>query len=148
MAARSAETVRFFSAASLAMRSFSRRSRSALSSTGAGAGAGSAAGSAGWGAGSSGAAFPPPATAKAAAGKSISREGGRIITPHSWVGGDGGPAEAARPRGKPGRTWGPQLPDSAGFDIDDPDLTTATAIGDERDMPAVWRPGWVFVPAG
>src|SRR6185312_3078320 len=147
MAARSAETARARSAASLAIRSRSRRSRSALSSTGAGSGEGEGAG-VGSGAGSSGAAFPPQATANAAAVKSISRDGARIITPRSWVGNGGGPPEAARPRRKPSGAWRCQLPDPAGFNIDDPDLTTAAAVGDESYMPAVGGPGWVFVPAG
>src|ERR671921_1044237 len=146
MAARSAVTARAFSAASRAIRSRSRRSRSALSSTGSGADVGAGAG-VGSGAGSSGAALPPQATANAAAVKSISRDGARIITPKSWVGNGSGAPETARPRGKPGGAWSAQLPDSAGFDIDDPDLAPATAIGDERDVPAIWGPGGVFVPA-
>src|SRR3954467_2469800 len=131
MAARSAATARARSEASLAIRSRSRRSRSALSSAGAGAGGGAAAG-VGSGAGSSGAAFPPQATAKAEAAKSISRDGARIMTPKSWGGNDGGPPEAARPRRKPGGTWRRQLPDSAGFNIDDPDLAATAPVGDER----------------
>src|ERR671915_542307 len=146
MAARSAETARPRSAASLANRSRSSRSRSALSSTGSGAGVGAGAG-VGSGAGSSGADLPPQATANAAAVKSISRDGARIITPKSWVGNGSGAPETARPRGKPGGAWSAQLPDPAGFDINDPDLTPATAIGDERNVPAVGGPGWVFVPA-
>src|SRR6185503_334632 len=117
------------------------------SSTGVGAGAGSATG-VGSGAGSSGADFPPQAPVNAAAAKSISREGARIITPQSWVRNDGGPPEAAGPRRKPSGVWSLQLPYPAGFDNDDPDLTTAASIGDESDMPAVGRPGWVFIPAG
>src|SRR3954453_20616198 len=147
MAARSAETARPRSAASLAIRSRSRRSRSALSSTGAGVGSGAAAG-VGSGAGSSGAAFPPQATANAEAAKSISRDGARIMTPRSWVGNNGGPPEAARPRRKPSSAWGTQLPDSAGFNIDDPDLAAAPAIGYEGEVAAIRSPGWIFVSAG
>src|SRR3954462_15117466 len=147
MAERSADTVRAFSAASRSIRSFSNRSRSALSSTGSGVGVGAAVG-VGSGAGSSGAAFPPQATANAAAVQSISRDGARIITPKSWVGNGSGPPESAGPRGKSGGTWRRQLPDPAGFDIDDPDLTTAATVGDESYMPAIWCPGGVFVQAG
>src|SRR5918999_3522438 len=147
MAARSAATVRPRSAASLAMRSRSMRSRSALSSAGAGSGSGSSTG-VGSGAGSSGGGPPPQAAANAAAVNSISSEGARIITPKSWVRNDCGAPKAARPRRKSSGTWGGQLPDSAGFDVHDPDLTTAAAVGDEGDMPAIGCPGWVFVPAG
>src|SRR5215210_802247 len=143
MAARSAVTPRARSAASLAIRSRSRRSRSALSSTGSGAGVGAGAG-VGSGAGSSGADLPPQATANAAAVKSISRDGARIITPKSWVGNGSGPPQSAGPRRKPSGAWTSQLPDPAGFDIDDPDLTTAASIGDKRDVPAIGSPGWVF----
>src|SRR5215217_7207238 len=145
MAARSADTVRAFSAASRSIRSFSSRSRSALlSSTGSGGGVGAAVG-VGSGAGSSGAAFPPQATANAAAVKSISRDGARIITPKSWVGDGSGTPEPARPRWKPSGAWGAQLPDPARFDIDDPDLPAATSIGNEPYMAAVRRPGRIFV---
>src|SRR3954454_4280319 len=130
MAERSADTVRAFSAASRAIRSRSRRSRSALSSTGSGAGVGAGAG-VGSGAGSSGAAFPPQATANAAAVKSISRDGARIITPKSWVGDGSGTPEPAGPRWKPSGAWGTQLPHSTGFDVDDPHLTAAASVGDE-----------------
>src|SRR5215208_4616554 len=145
MAARSVVTLRARSAASLAIRSRSRRSRSALSSTGcSGAGVGAGAG-VGSGAGSSGADLPPQATANAAAVKSISRDGARIITPKSWVGNGSGTPESARPRWKPSGAWGAQLPDPAGFDIDDPDLPAATSIGNEPYMAAVRRPGRIFV---
>src|SRR5918999_598929 len=130
MAARSAVTARARSAASLAIRSRSRRSRSALSSTGSGAGVGVGAG-VGSGAGSSGADLPPQAAPNATAVKSISRDGTRIITPNSWVGNGGGAPESTRPRGKPGGAWSAQLPDPTGFDIHDPDLPSAAAIGDE-----------------
>jgi hypothetical protein len=40
------------------------------------------------------------------------------------------------------------LPDSAGFDIDDPDLAAAAAVGYEGDVPAIGCPGWIFVSAG
>src|ERR671920_1057431 len=146
MAARSAVTARAFSAASRAIRSRSRRSRSALSSTGSGAGVGAGAG-VGSGAGSSGAALPPQATANAAAVRSISRDGARIITPKSWVGDGSGTPEPARPRWKPGGTWSAQLPDPAGFDVDDPDLPAAAAVGDEGDMAPVGRPSRIFVPS-
>src|SRR5688572_19582100 len=122
------------------------RSRSALSSVGAASGSGSATG-VGSGAGSSGGGPPPQAAANAAAANSISREGARIITPKSWVGNDGGAPKTARPRRKSSGTWGAQLPDSAGFNVNDPDLTAAASVGDEGDMPAVGCPGWVFVPA-
>src|SRR5215213_1838029 len=146
MAARSAVTARERSEASRASRSRSIRSRSALSSTGAGAGAGSATG-VGSGAGCSGAGLPPHATANAPAVKSISREGARIITPGSWVGNRRGAPDAARPRWKPGGTWSCQLPHTAGFDVDDPDLTAPAPVGDERDVPAIRGPGGVLVPA-
>src|SRR5215210_5105630 len=146
MAARSAVTPRARSAASLAIRSRSRRSRSALSSTGSGAGVGAGAG-VGSGAGSSGAAFPPQATANAAAVKSISRDGARIITPKSWVGNGSGTPKPARPRWKPSGAWGAQLPDPTGFDIDNPDLPAAAPVGDEGHMTAIGRPGGIFVPS-
>src|SRR5918995_844227 len=144
MAARSVVAVRARSAASLAIRSRSSLSRSALSSTGSGAGVGAGAG-VGSGAGSSGADLPPQATANAAAVRSISRDGARIITPKSWVGNGSGTRKAARPRWKPSGAWSPQLPDPAGFDIDNPDLTPAASVGDEGDMSAIGGPGWIFI---
>ena len=70
------------------------------------------------------------------------------MTPRSWVGNDGGPPEAARPRRKPSGAWSAQLPDSASFNIDDPDLAAAAAVGYEGDVPAIGCPGWIFVSAG
>src|SRR5262245_44614174 len=139
----SAASARARSAASRSIRSRSSRSRSALSSTGGGGGgAGAGAGS---GAGSSGG-EPPPQAASAKEARSI-REEARIITPGSWVRGDGGPAEAPGPRGKPGRSWRLELPYPAGFSVDDPDLPPSSAIGDERDVAAVGAPRRVLVAA-
>src|SRR5688572_18936848 len=140
----SAASARARSAASRSIRSRSSRSRSALSSTGAGGGGGAGAG-AGSGAGSSGG-EPPPQAASAKEARSI-REEARIITPGSWVRGDGGPAEAPGPRGKPGRSWRLELPYPAGFGVDDPDLPPSGAIGDECDVAAVGAPRRVLVAA-